>query len=51
MAVEARRPDQPVESALFFTRYDLEDVVPHEDDPVVISVVTIGRKVDRVLID
>ena len=26
-------------------------MVPHEDDPVVISVVTVGRKVHRILID
>jgi len=30
---------------------DLEDMVPHEDDLVVISVITMGRKVHRVLID
>ena len=51
MAVEARRPDQSVEPALCFTSFDLEYVVPHEDDPVVISIVTVGRKVHRVLID
>ena len=34
-----------------FTRGDLRDVVPHDNDPVVISVVTAGRKVHRVLID
>ncbi|XP_068466383.1 uncharacterized protein [Phaseolus vulgaris] len=30
---------------------DLQDVVPHDNDPVVISVVTAGRKVHRVLVD
>jgi len=50
MTVEARRPDQPPEPALCFTSSDLEDVVPHEDDPVV-SVITVGRKVHYVLID
>jgi len=30
---------------------DLKDVVPHENDPVVISVITVGRKVHRVLIN
>ena len=34
-----------------FTRADLQDVVPHDNDPVVISVVTTGRKVHRVLVD
>jgi len=33
------------------TRADLRDVVPHDNDPVVISVVTAGRKVHRVLVD
>ncbi|XP_068503989.1 uncharacterized protein [Phaseolus vulgaris] len=44
-------PDNPWESDLVFTRADLRDVVPHDNDPVVISVVTTGRKVHRVLID
>ena len=39
------------ESDLVFTRADLRDVVPHDNDPVVISVVTVGRKVHRVLVD
>ena len=34
-----------------FTRADLRDVVPHDNDPVVISVVTAGRRVHRVLVD
>ena len=34
-----------------FTRADLQDVMPHDNDPVVISVVTAGRKVHRVLVD
>jgi len=38
MTVEARRPNHPLESALCFTSSDLQDVVPHENDPVVISV-------------
>jgi len=49
--VEAREPDQPAEPDLYFTRADLGDVVPHEDDPVVISVLTVGIRVHRVLID
>jgi len=34
-----------------FTRGDLQDVVPHDNVPVVISVVTAGKKVHRVLVD
>ena len=51
MIVEVMRPDQLLELALYFTSFDLEDVVPHEDDPVVISFITIGSKVHWVLID
>ncbi|XP_068492034.1 uncharacterized protein [Phaseolus vulgaris] len=43
--------DDPVDVDLAFTRADLHDVVPHDNDPVVISVVTTGRKVHRVLVD
>jgi len=50
MSMEARRPDHPPEPTLCFTSSNLEDVVPHEDDPMVISVV-MGSKVHRVLID
>ncbi|XP_068475843.1 uncharacterized protein [Phaseolus vulgaris] len=38
MAVEAPEPDQSPEPD-FFTKADLQDVVPHDNDPVVISVV------------
>jgi len=44
-------PDDPWESDLVFTRADLRDVVPHDNDPVVISIVTAGRKVHRVLVN
>ena len=44
-------PDDPWESDPVFTRVDLRDVVPHDNDPVVISVVTAGRRVHRVLVD
>ncbi|XP_068461972.1 uncharacterized protein [Phaseolus vulgaris] len=43
--------DDPWESDLIFTRADLRDVVPHDNDLVAISVVTAGRKVHRVLVD
>ena len=36
---------------LIFSEEDLEDVSPHEDDPVVLSVIMMGRNVHRVLID
>ena len=36
---------------LAFTRADLHDVVPHDNDSVVISVITAGRRVHRVLVD
>ena len=36
---------------LTFTKVDLRDVIPHDNDPVVISVVTTGRKVHQVLVD
>jgi len=51
MTVEAWGSDQPTEPDLCFTSTDLGDVVLHEDDLVVISVVTVGRRVHRVLID
>jgi len=51
MTVEVREPDQLAEPDLCFTKADLGDVVPHEDELVVISVVTVGRRVHRVLID
>jgi len=44
-------PDDTWESDLVFTRANLRDVVPHDNDPVVISVVTAGRRVHRVLVD
>ena len=43
--------DEAFDVDLFFTKVDLRDVVPHDNDPVVISVVTTGRKVHRVLVD
>jgi len=36
MAVEAQEPDQSPEPDLYFTKADLQDVVPHDNDPVVI---------------
>ena len=51
MSLNARRSDRPVEPSLYFTSSDLKDVFPHEDDLVVIFVVTLGQKVHIVLID
>jgi len=45
MTVDARGPNHPPEPTLCFASSDLEDVVPHEDDPMVIFVLTIGKKV------
>ena len=50
-SIEESISGEPWESDLVFTRGDLRDVVPHDNDPVVISVVTVGRKVLRVLVD
>jgi len=36
---------------LVFTKADLRDVIPHDNDPVVISLVTAGRRVRCVLVD
>jgi len=42
--------DDVLDIDLTFTRVDLQDIVPHDNDPVVISVVIAGRKVHRVLV-
>ncbi|XP_068503841.1 uncharacterized protein [Phaseolus vulgaris] len=51
MAGEAQESDQNPKPDLIFTKADLQDVIPHDNDPVVISVVTVGRKVHHVLVD
>jgi len=43
--------DDPRELDHVFTKADLRYVVPHDNDPLVISVVTAGRRVHRVLVD
>ncbi|XP_068476803.1 uncharacterized protein [Phaseolus vulgaris] len=48
---EAQRTDDAFDVDLVFTKVDLEDVVPHANNPVVISAVTAGMKVHRVLVD
>ena len=51
MSVEARVEDDVLDVDLVFTKAGLRDVIPHDNDPVVISVVTTRRKVHRVLVD
>ncbi|XP_068504339.1 uncharacterized protein [Phaseolus vulgaris] len=51
MSVEAQRTDDAFDVDLVFTKADLEEVVPHDNDPIMISAVTAGRKVHRVLVD
>jgi len=51
MSVEAQRADDAFDVDLIFTKADLQDVVPHDNDPVVISMVTVGRKMHCVLVD
>ena len=49
--VEAQEADDVLDVDLVFTKADLRDVVPHDNDTMVISVVTVGRKVHLVLVD
>jgi len=51
MTIEAQKLDRTPEPDLVFTKTDLQNVVPHDNDPVVISVVTMGRRVHCVLVD
>jgi len=51
MAVEVQEAYQTTNVDLVFTKADRQDVVPHDNDPVVVSVVTAGRRVHRVLVD
>jgi len=50
MSVKAQEASGPGVD-LVFTKADLRDVVPHDNDPMLISVVIAGRKVHRVLVD
>ena len=51
MTVEVQGSDLTPNPDLVFTKTDLRDVVPYDNDPVVISVVTSGRNVHRILVD
>ena len=50
MAVDVFEDHSP-DVDITFTKEDLGDVVPHDNDPIVVSLVTAGRKVHRVLVD
>ena len=50
MAVDVFEDHSP-DVDITFTKEDLRDVVPHDNDPIVVSLVTTGRKVHRVLVD
>jgi len=50
-SVAEQGADDTLDIDLVFTKADLRDVEPHDNDPVVISVVTAERKVHRVLVD
>ena len=51
MAMEVQETDQTPDVDLVFTKADRQDVIPHDNDPVVILVVTAGRRVHRILVD
>ncbi|XP_068504074.1 uncharacterized protein [Phaseolus vulgaris] len=51
MSVEAQEANDALDIDLIFTKVDLRDVAPHDNDSVVISVVIAGRKVYCVLVD
>jgi len=50
-SVAEQGADDLLDIDLAFTKVDLRDVVPHDNDPMVITVVTTGRRVHRVLVD
>ncbi|XP_068477237.1 uncharacterized protein [Phaseolus vulgaris] len=50
MSVEVFEDHSP-DVDITFTKEDLRDVVPHDNDPIVISFVTTGRMVHRALVD
>jgi len=51
LTVEVQQVDQIPDVDLAFTKADLRDVVPHDNDSVVILLVTARRRVHCVLID
>jgi len=51
MAVEVQEANQTPDVDLVFTKADRHNVIQHDNDPMVISVVTTGRRVHHVLVD
>jgi len=51
MSLEAQAVDDVLDVDLAFMKANLRDVIPHHNDLMVISAVTAGRKVHRVLVD
>ena len=51
MSIAKQVEDDTLDVDLTFMKDDLRDIVPHDNDPVVVLVVTAGRKVHRVLVD
>ena len=49
--IEARKTDLALDVDLTFTQVDLQGVVPHDNDPVVISLIAARRRVHHVLVD
>jgi len=50
MTLEARKSESSMVPSLCFATSNSEDVFPHEEDPTVISVITMGRTMHRVLV-
>jgi len=50
-AVETQQTDLAPDVDLTFTEADLQGVVPHDNDPMVISLIAAGRRVRHVLVD
>ena len=50
MSVEAFEDHSP-DVDIMFTKEDLRDIVPHDNDPIMVSLVMAGRMVYRVLVD
>jgi len=50
MSLETADQNDAPKPDLYFRKADLADVVPHNNDPVVISIITVGR-VHQVLFD
>jgi len=51
MVFDSAEEDHSPDADITFTKVDLRDVVPHDNDHIVISLVTAGRRVHRVLVD